>query len=177
MHPLLSFQAQLTEEVEAFEKLKRGDLGMIENLESLGRWLVGARIAQGWSQKESAERLGVSEAQVSRDERNKYHRVSTEKAQRILDVLGVRFRLEGDTPFSPDQVRQAAHHLSFAGGHQEDAISEVIPTAGGTPEQVAVYLRADHKLAPDKADKLARMFQLAYEAAAGQGHSTEQQSG
>lgn len=173
LHPLLSFRAQLVEEVEAFEKLKRGDLGTIESLESLGRWLVGARIAQGWSQKELAERLDVSEAQVSRDERNEYHNVSTEKAQRILNVLGVQFRLEGDAPFSSPQVGRTTHQLSFYGGGQEDAMSRMSPPMGGTPEQVAVFLRADRKLAPEKADKLAQMFRLAYEAAAGQEHSAE----
>ena len=177
MHPLRSFQAQLVEEVEAFEKLKRGDLGTIESLESLGRWLVGARIAQGWSQKELAERLGVSEAQVSRDERNEYHNVSTEKAQRILDVLGVQFRLEGDAPFSSAQIGRTGHQLSFAGGGQEDDMSKMAPPPGGTPGQVAVFLRADRNLAPDKADKLAKMFQLAYEAAADQEFIAEQQGG
>ena len=173
MHPLLSFQAQLIEEVEAFEKLKRGDLGTIESLESLGRWLVGARIAQGWSQKELAERLGVSEAQVSRDERNEYHNVSTEKAQRILDVLGVQFRLEGDAPFSSSQFRRVSSQHSFWKDYQEGDIPPVVPSAGSTPEQVAVFLRADRKLAPDKADKLAQMFQLAYEAAAEQEPNAE----
>ena len=166
MHPLLTFQAQLVEEVEAFEKLKRGNLGTIESLESLGRWLVGARIAKGWTQKELAERLGVSEAQVSRDERNEYHRVSTEKAQRILDVLGVQFRLEGDAPFTAPQVRTANRPL-FAEGDQEGDGSGMIPV-DSTPGQVAVFLRADRNLTPDKADKLAQMFRLAYEAAAEQ---------
>jgi transcriptional regulator with XRE-family HTH domain len=41
------------------------------------------------SQKELAERLGVSEAVVSHDERNEYHAVSVDKAQRVLDALGL----------------------------------------------------------------------------------------
>ncbi len=45
-------------------------------------------IANGLSQKELADRLGVSEAQVSRDERNEYHSVTMERAQRILDAMG-----------------------------------------------------------------------------------------
>jgi len=35
-----------------------------------------------------AERLGVSAAQVSRDERNEYHGITVERAQLILDRLG-----------------------------------------------------------------------------------------
>src|SRR2546421_13058436 len=37
---------------------------------SIGQLLIAARIANGMSQRELADRLGVSETQVSRDERN-----------------------------------------------------------------------------------------------------------
>jgi transcriptional regulator with XRE-family HTH domain len=57
-------------------------------LTGLGRTLIGLRIALGISQKVLAEKLGVSESQVSKDERNEYHGVTVEKAQRVLDVLG-----------------------------------------------------------------------------------------
>ena len=40
------------------------------------------------SQRELAERLGVSEAQISRDERNKYHGITVDRAQRVLDAMG-----------------------------------------------------------------------------------------
>jgi len=36
-----------------------------------------------------AQRLGVHESQVSRDERNEYHNITLDRAGRILDVLGV----------------------------------------------------------------------------------------
>jgi ribosome-binding protein aMBF1 (putative translation factor) len=94
MQPALSFHAQLEEEVEIFERMKRGDLDTLHSLTSIGRWLIGARLAKGWSQKQLAEHLGVSEAQVSRDESNEYHNVTVERAQRILEVMGVRFRME-----------------------------------------------------------------------------------
>src|SRR5437867_13173231 len=82
--PLRSFHEQLAEEVESYERLKRGDLGEISNLHGLGRLLVGARIALGWSQRELADALGVHESQVSRDERNEYGGITVERASRIL---------------------------------------------------------------------------------------------
>ena len=106
MQPLLSFRAQLAEEVEAYTQMKRGDLGPLQSLTAIGRWLVGARIARGLSQAALAERLGVHESQVSRDERNDYRGVTAERAQRILEALGVRFTaeaeslLEGDPKFA-----------------------------------------------------------------------------
>ena len=57
------------------------------NLERFGRMLIGLRIAQGVSQRELAERLGVHESQVSRDERNEYHGASLERANRVLEAL------------------------------------------------------------------------------------------
>jgi transcriptional regulator with XRE-family HTH domain len=54
----------------------------------VGTLLIALRIANGLSQKEVAPRLGVSEAQVSHDERNEYHGITVDRAQRVLDAMG-----------------------------------------------------------------------------------------
>jgi len=100
MQPLLSFHEQLKEEVETYEQMKRGNLGVLVNFNHIGRWLIGVRIATGLSQKEFAKKIGVSEAQVSRDENNEYHGITLEKAQRLLEILGVRFKAEIEEPSS-----------------------------------------------------------------------------
>lgn len=89
MEPALSFHEQLKEEVEYYERIKRGDFEALINLVGLEKLLIGIRISLGISQAELARRLGVSEAQVSKDERNEYHGISIEKAQRILNALNV----------------------------------------------------------------------------------------
>lgn len=96
MQPALSFHMQLLEEVETYERMRRGQFEALDNLPSIGRWLIGVRIYRGWTQKQLAHALGVSEAQVSKDERNEYHNVSTEKAQRILEALGADFSMRID---------------------------------------------------------------------------------
>jgi DNA-binding XRE family transcriptional regulator len=98
MDPLRSFNLQLEEEVEAYERLKRGDLGELENLHGLGRTLVALRIALGLTQRQLAERLGVNESQVSRDERNEYQGITVDRASRILDALGVTLKSAFHTP-------------------------------------------------------------------------------
>lgn len=100
MQPLHSFHNQLKEEVEAYQGMKRGNLGTLCDLTNIGRWLIGVRIYLGMSQKEFAEVLGVSEAQVSRDENNEYHGITVEKANRILETFNVRFKAEIDEPIS-----------------------------------------------------------------------------
>lgn len=98
MQPVVSFHEHLKDDVEVYEHMKRGDLGPLSSLTSVGRWLIGARIAHGLSQKALADRLGVSESQVSRDERNEYYGVTVDRAQRIMEALGIRFRAEAENP-------------------------------------------------------------------------------
>ena len=86
---MLSFHLQLEEEVEGYEKLKRGDLGEFKNLHGIGRALVALRIALGLSQRDLSQKLELHESQVSRDERNEYHGITLDRASRILDALGV----------------------------------------------------------------------------------------
>jgi DNA-directed RNA polymerase specialized sigma subunit len=94
LDPVRSFHEQLKEEVASYERLQRGEFDELHNFEGLGRLLVALRIAQGLTQRELAERLGVHESQVSRDERNEYHGVTVDRANRILDALGVDVRTE-----------------------------------------------------------------------------------
>ena len=86
--PVLSFRAQLEEEMEWYEKVRRRDFEIIDNLSAVGTLLIALRIADGLSQKDLAQKLDVSEAQVSRDERNEYHGITVERAQRVLDAMG-----------------------------------------------------------------------------------------
>lgn len=93
LHPSIAFYAQLKEEVETYERMKRGDFQVIENLNHIGRVLIGLRIAADMSQAILARRLGVSESMISRDERNEYQGISVERAQRIIDALNGRLKV------------------------------------------------------------------------------------
>ena len=82
--PMESFHLQLQEEVESYERLKRGEFEDLDKLRELGHLLISLRIAQGISQRDLAKRLNVHESQVSRDERNEYFGVTLERATKIL---------------------------------------------------------------------------------------------
>src|SRR5271165_5846096 len=88
--PMESFHLQLKEEVESYERLKRGEFEELENFRGFGHLLISLRIAKGISQRDLARRLDVHESQVSRDERNEYFGITLERAIRILDALNVR---------------------------------------------------------------------------------------
>jgi len=98
--PMESFHLQLKEEVESYERLKRGEFDELVNFRGFGHLLIALRIAQGISQRDLAKRLGVHESQVSRDERNEYFGITLERAVKVLDVLNVRLRtkVELETP-------------------------------------------------------------------------------
>ena len=104
LEPMISFRDGLREEIETYEQMRRGDLPDLHDLRSIGQWLIGTRIAKGWSLSRLADELDVSVQQVSRDEQNEYEGITARRAQRILDALGVRFRLELGEPVLDDDV-------------------------------------------------------------------------
>jgi ribosome-binding protein aMBF1 (putative translation factor) len=89
LDPMRVFQDQIRDEVASYERLKKGKFDELENLHGIGQLLIGLRIALGMSQRELADKLGVHESQVSRDERNEYFGITVERVTRIIEALGV----------------------------------------------------------------------------------------
>jgi len=96
MDPMESFHLQLLEEVESYERLKRGEFDELINLRGLGHLLISLRISKGMTQADLAQKLGVHSSQVSRDERNEYFGITLERAIKVLDALGVELRTKVD---------------------------------------------------------------------------------
>ena len=92
MSPLLNFFNQLKAEVENYKRIKDRDWDFIFQLaeiKNIGKLFIALRIAYGLTQKDLANLLGVTEAQISKDERNEYHGISLERAMRIMAVLKI----------------------------------------------------------------------------------------
>jgi ribosome-binding protein aMBF1 (putative translation factor) len=108
--PLESFHLQLREEVEAYERLRRGEFEDLDNLlHGLGQLLITSRIAQGLSQRDLARCLGVHESQVSRDERNEYFGITRERAVTILDALSARLKTHIEIePLTPSSMAKTS---------------------------------------------------------------------
>ncbi|MBH8587133.1 helix-turn-helix domain-containing protein [Thermoactinomyces sp. CICC 10520] len=81
---------QMKFEVEEYERVKRGEFDHeTVPMHELGSHLVKLRIWKGITQSELAKRLGISQPQISKDERNEYQGISIAKANRILRALGI----------------------------------------------------------------------------------------
>ena len=110
IHPLMakaqedalsSQLADLENELHEYESLKAGDfqmdsLSVVADLPSI---LIKARIAQGLSQRDLAERVGLKEQQIQRYEATDY---ASANLARIKEVASV-FRVKTDSPESTSE--------------------------------------------------------------------------
>ena len=99
VHPLIakaqedalrSQLADLEEELHEYESLKTGkfpidELSVVAELPTV---LIKARIAQGLSQKDLAERLGLQEQQIQRYEATDYASASLARIKEVVGALG-----------------------------------------------------------------------------------------
>ncbi|HEX5502548.1 MAG TPA: helix-turn-helix domain-containing protein [Thermomicrobiales bacterium] len=84
-------------ELAEYEALRAGALREVvaEGLGALPDLLVQARIADGLTQRQLAERLGVAEEAVQRDEAGGYAHAGLDRLARVAEALGIRLRLTG----------------------------------------------------------------------------------
>ena len=79
----------MKEELQMYESMKAGtfSLEQLEVVSELSNMLIGARIAQGMSQKELAERIGLKEQQIQRYEATDYASASLSRIREVVSGL------------------------------------------------------------------------------------------
>ena len=82
----------LKEELHLYESMRAGkfSLDQLEVVSELSSMLIGARIAQGISQKELAERIGLKEQQIQRYEATDYASASLGRIMEVVSGLKAR---------------------------------------------------------------------------------------
>lgn len=143
-----TFILGLQEDAQNYDRAKRGELAPLHDLRHIGHWLISARIAKRLSQKELADRLSVSEAQVSRDERNEYSRISVERAQTILDSMGVEFQIT-------EQSQRRA---------KVESEPYIIPLTEPVPIDFAANFRAGKNLSSEKVTQINHVLSVVFQS-------------
>lgn len=90
LDPLMSFHAQLEEEIHSYERIKRGHIDQISNFAGLGRSVIAMRIAAGKSQRDIAHTIGMDPANYNRLEKNEFHGAKHDLIATILKAIGYR---------------------------------------------------------------------------------------
>ena len=101
MHPLIAKAQEdavsgqlvdLREELQAYESLKAGkfEVKQLEVVSDLPTMLISARIAQGMTQKDLAERIGLKEQQIQRYEATDYAKASLARIREVARGLRVK---------------------------------------------------------------------------------------
>lgn len=77
-------------ETNEFRNIVDGDIPeRYYQLENIGLLLIALRIKNKFTQTELAKRLGVTQPQIARDERNEYFGVSIGRINSILNIYGI----------------------------------------------------------------------------------------
>ena len=92
--------ADLEEQLREYESLKAGQfqwdsLKLVADLPSI---LIKARIAQGLSQKELAERIGLKEQQIQRYEATDYASANLARIKEVASAFGVEINSQTSAP-------------------------------------------------------------------------------
>jgi HTH-type transcriptional regulator / antitoxin HipB len=79
----------LSQEIEEYNNLKQQTSIKISSIQDLPVALIKARIAKGMTQKELAQKIGVKEQQVQRDEANQYSSAGFHRLTEVAKALEV----------------------------------------------------------------------------------------
>ena len=92
----------LEREISEYEDLKEGRLLSFgtDDLDSLGELLTKARIARGLTQAELGERLGMSQQQIQRYERDGWQKISLWRLAEAAGALGLDVNIRARLPAS-----------------------------------------------------------------------------
>lgn len=86
----LELAAEISHDLEEYEAVQAGRLNVfdVDGIDQLGEGLVKARLAKGWTHRQLAEALQVSEQMVQRDEARQYEHAGLTRIAEVADVLG-----------------------------------------------------------------------------------------
>lgn len=82
-------------QIREYEEIKSGKFSYVEvdDIDDLPIALIKARIAEGLTQAELAQKLGMPEQQIQRYESQKYSTASLERLKEVAKTLGLKIKV------------------------------------------------------------------------------------
>lgn len=172
----------------AYKSARDGDFSLLKSKvgNDPGAFLIAARLIRGLSQKELARKLGLREQAIQRWETERYRSISLANYQKIAQTLGVRWRMDEDSPLAErwglsydvtrDDLTKVVRHAREQGWlasderSDENAIPALVRRIGdhvvryGTPSLLRTGLRKNDR--PDTWSLLAWKAQVTRRAEA-----------
>ena len=125
-----SLQAQLDElrhDVTSYERLKSGQISRFftTNVTEIGQRLIDARITQGLTQKQLANRLGLKEQQIQRYEQERYQSANLRRISEIAEALELDLHAFFETRASDSLAKIAPNLRSLDFDRRRLPVSEM----------------------------------------------------
>ena len=140
VHPLLlkaeqeGIDSQLDDlraEIDEYEALKAGKYAIpaLDTFAEFPLFLIRARIAEGLTQKDLAERLGLKEQQIQKYESTEYASASLSRIKEVAQALGVK--LTDDSVVHPSGMSLASliNRLRGAGLDRDLIMKRIVPAS------------------------------------------------
>jgi transcriptional regulator with XRE-family HTH domain len=125
---LASQHDELTAQVDEYERLRAGENPVLETtLIDLPKALIAARIAQGLTQKDLAQQLGIKEQQIQRWESTSYANTTFGRLREIVNALGVQVREEVFLPTRNFHLKALIKNLKKIGLTSEQLLQRLLP--------------------------------------------------
>ena len=138
---MASVLADLREELAEYDRLKKAHIATISanSFEDLAIGLIKARIAQGFTQRELANQLGLKEQQIQRYEADRYASTSYKRLCEVANALRVQIKNEILLPMSLLAFDDVFKKTQKAGVSREFVISRLLswPDAASVIGQVS----------------------------------------
>ena len=108
---LNSLLNDLKKEVKEYEDVKTKETIFFENmtLDDLSKMIIYSRIAEGITQTELADRLGLSQQQINRYESTDYESASLSRVLEIMDSLSINLKI--NFTISKENLKENSYEL------------------------------------------------------------------
>ena len=151
--------SELKTEIDEYESLwnSKKPIPELESFDQIPTALVKARLSQGLSQKELADRLGLAEQQIQRYESSDYETASLARVKELVNALGLKISQQMESEARPPTVSGFVKKLRSAGFEREFVLKQLLPPS-------ITQVRGDHSPAGQEElrafEQVGRIFQF-----------------